>query len=229
MLAQGLPSFFHLFSFSSRCLYSAYVFLIISSLAFSTLSCVQLCPNLPLSVIIFLKIKVQTLTAMVHCLGEPLRRFCCCWSSFHFYIFFSFLILILLLFFICDVLHSHLLSASSLYRPWTIVRFLHQFYTFSPAHRRVIRDTFILIFLRFSCFFTASATEFWEAFFTSGIFYLPLLTNILTQFCGGDESTPIQILFYAGQFCGGDESRNTQIQILLYACPHRVTAQEPLA
>ena len=33
------------FSFSSRCLYSAYVLLIVSSLAFSTFSCVYLLPN----------------------------------------------------------------------------------------------------------------------------------------------------------------------------------------
>ena len=92
----------------------------------------------------------------------------------------------------------HCFSTSSLTLPWTIAGFLHPFYTFSPAHRRVIRDTFI------SCFFTASATEFWEAFFTSGIFYLALLTDILTQFCGGDEG------------------RNTPTQIILYACPHRV-------
>ena len=37
------------FSFMSRCLYSAYVLLIISLLALSTLLCVHLCPNLPLS------------------------------------------------------------------------------------------------------------------------------------------------------------------------------------
>ena len=98
----------------------------------------------------------------------------------------------------------HCFLTSSLTLPWTITGFLHQFYTFSPAHRRVIRDTFILIFLRFSCFFTVSATGFWEAFFTSGVFYLALLIDILTQFCGGDEG------------------RNTPIQILLYACPHRV-------
>ena len=29
---------------------------------------------------------------------------------------------------------------SSLTLPWTIARFLEPFYTFSPAHRRVIRD-----------------------------------------------------------------------------------------
>ena len=41
------------FSFSSRCLYSAYILLIISSLALSTLLCVHLCPNLPLSMTLF--------------------------------------------------------------------------------------------------------------------------------------------------------------------------------
>ena len=34
-------------------------------------------------------------------------------------------------------------STSSLTLQWTIAGFLHPFYTFSPAHRRVIRDTFI--------------------------------------------------------------------------------------
>ena len=41
------------FSFSSRCLYSAYVLFMTSSLALSILSCGHLCPNLPLSVILF--------------------------------------------------------------------------------------------------------------------------------------------------------------------------------
>ena len=36
---------FSLFLFNSRCLYSAYVLLIVSSLAFSTFSCVHLLPN----------------------------------------------------------------------------------------------------------------------------------------------------------------------------------------
>ena len=47
-LMTCLPKAFPVFSpfrFSSRCLYSAYVLLIISSLAFSTLPCVHLCPN----------------------------------------------------------------------------------------------------------------------------------------------------------------------------------------
>ena len=41
------------FSFTSRCLYSAYILLIISSPALSTFSCVHLCPSLPLSMILF--------------------------------------------------------------------------------------------------------------------------------------------------------------------------------
>ena len=43
-LPKAFPVF-SLFSFSSRCLYSAYVLLIISSFALSTLSCVHICPN----------------------------------------------------------------------------------------------------------------------------------------------------------------------------------------
>ena len=44
------------FSFSSRCLYSTYILLIVSSLALSILPCVHLCPNkctLPLSMTLF--------------------------------------------------------------------------------------------------------------------------------------------------------------------------------
>ena len=58
-LIACLPNAFAVFSpfsFISRCLYSAYVLLIVSSLALSTLSCVHLCPNkcaLPLSMTLF--------------------------------------------------------------------------------------------------------------------------------------------------------------------------------
>ena len=41
----------------------------------------------------------------------------------------------------------HCFSTSSLTLPWTIAGFLHPFYTFSPAHRRVIRDTLLLLLL----------------------------------------------------------------------------------
>ena len=55
-LMTCLPKAFPVFSpffFSSCCLYSPNVLFIASSLALSTLSCVHLCPNLPLSIILF--------------------------------------------------------------------------------------------------------------------------------------------------------------------------------
>ena len=51
-LPKALPVF-STFSFSSRCLYLAYVLLIISSFALSTVLCVHLCPSQPLSMILF--------------------------------------------------------------------------------------------------------------------------------------------------------------------------------
>ena len=54
-------------------------------------------------------------------------------------------------------------STSSLTLPWTIARFLDPFCTFSPAHRRVIRDTFIF---NHSVIFLPRALRFWV-----GIFY----------------------------------------------------------
>ena len=98
---------------------------------------------------------------MVLCLGEPLRRFlfCCC-------------------IFICQCFSFcccsfHCFSTSSLTLPWTIARFLHPFCTFSPAHRRVIRDTFI--FQPFRYLLAASATTLSGHFLPTGVFYLTLL------------------------------------------------------
>ena len=54
-------------------------------------------------------------------------------------------------------------STSSLALPWTLTRFLHPFFTFSPAHRRVIRDTFIF---SHSVIFLPRVLRFWV-----GIFY----------------------------------------------------------
>ena len=54
-------------------------------------------------------------------------------------------------------------STSSLTLPWTIARFLDPFCTFSPAHRRVICDTFIF---NHSVIFLPRALRFWV-----GIFY----------------------------------------------------------
>ena len=94
------------------------------------------------SVIIFFLIGGQKLPAMLLCLGEPPVRFLCCCCSF--LIFILLLYLHLSMFFILLLFFIHILfSASSLTLPWTIAGFLHPFYTFSPAHRRVICDTFI--------------------------------------------------------------------------------------
>ena len=74
----------------------------------------------------------------------------------------SFLIFILLLFFICQC-SSFTFSFRHHHLPWTIAGFLHPFNTFSPAHRRVIRDTFIF---SHSVIFLPRALWFWV-----GIFY----------------------------------------------------------
>ena len=60
-------------------------------------------------------------------------------------------------------------SASSLTLPWTIARFLDPFYTFSPAHRRVIRD-----FTPPNPFYR-ECYGFERTFLLSGSFYFTLL------------------------------------------------------
>ena len=72
-------------------------------------------------------------------------------------------------------------STSSLTLPWTIARFLDPFCTFSPAHRRVICDTFI--FQPFHYLLTASATVLSGHFLPTGVFYLTLLPNIFGTTC----------------------------------------------
>ena len=64
------------------------------------------------------------------------------------------------------LLFIHCFSTSSLALPWAIARFLHPFYSFSPAHRRVIRDTFILTFLDLSVTVLLWVLRIWESFFT---------------------------------------------------------------
>ena len=108
---------------------------------------------------------------MLLCLGEPPKRFLLYldfililfsfhfWSSFHpsdatfawekevfFFIFISFLIFICWWSSFVVALHFIYFPTSSPTLPWTIPRFLHPFYTFSPTHHRVIRDTFIFNF-----------------------------------------------------------------------------------
>ena len=75
--------------------------------------------------------------------------------------------------------------------------FYTPFYTFSPAHRRAIRDTFILTFLGFS--FLPRVLRFWVSIFYPRAFFT------LHSFV-----------------CHSGEGRNTPSRILLCACPHRV-------
>ena len=73
---------------------------------------------------------------------------------------------------------------SSLNLPWAIATILDPFYTFSPAHRRVIHD-FALPTL-----FTVSTTDLRERFLLSGVFYLALLIPREAEDCpsGGNHS-----------------------------------------
>ena len=66
-------------------------------------------------------------------------------------------------------------STSFLTLPLTIARFLDLFCTFSPAHCRVIRYTFI--FQPFCYLLTASATVLSGHFLPTGVFYLMLLPD----------------------------------------------------
>ena len=83
------------------------------------------------------------------CLGEPLGGFCDV----------GFVVALHLLFFLIHIFFS----TSSLSLPWTIAIFLDSFCTFSSAHRRVIRDTFIF---NHSVIFLPRELRFWV-----GIFY----------------------------------------------------------
>ena len=120
---------------------------------------------------------------MVLCLGEPLRRFLRCWLLFLILISFLYLHFIFDLHFV--VVHHlpfffiHIFfSTSSLTLPWAIGDFLHQFYTFSPAHRRVIRDTFIF---NHSVISLPRALRPWVGiFYPQAFFTLHSFTDILT-------------------------------------------------
>ena len=90
-------------------------------------------------------------------------------------------ILLLLLFFICRFSSLVFFSTSSLTLPRTIARFLDPFCIFSPAHRRVICDTFI--FQPFHYLLTASATVLSGHFLPTGVFYLTLLPKIFGTTC----------------------------------------------
>ena len=81
-----------------------------------------------------------------------------------------------------EVFYSLLLT-SSLNLPWGIAGFLHPFYTFSPVHRRVNRDTFILTFLDFSVTVLPWLLRFCAGiFYTQALFTLPSFPTFLARF-----------------------------------------------
>ena len=101
-----------------------------------------------------------------------------------FLIFISFLYLHLCIFILLLYLHlsfffMHIFfSTSFLTLPWTLAGFLHPFYTFSPAHRKVTRDTFIFYH---SVIFLPKALRSWVGiFYPQAFFILRSFTNILT-------------------------------------------------
>ena len=132
---------------------------------------------------------------MVLCLGEPLRRFLWCWLLFLILISFLYLHFIFDLHFV--VVHHlpfffiHIFfSTSSLTLPWAIGDFLHQFYTSSPAHRRVIRDTFIF---NHSVIFLPRALRPWvDIFYPQVFFTLRSFTDVLTCVYQGPGSTSLK-------------------------------------
>ena len=89
--------------------------------------------------------------------------------------------------FVVVILHFSMLFihifflTSSLTLPWTNTSFLGPFCTFSPAHCRVICDTFI--FQPFRYLLTASAMVLSGHFLPTGVFYLTLLPNIFGTTC----------------------------------------------
>ena len=147
---------------------------------------------------------------MVLCLGEPPGGFCdvgccccCCFPHWMFFIHFwysfcccssfIFVLHLLLLFFI------HCFSTSSLTLPWTIAGFLRPFYTFSPAHRRVIRDNFILTFPGSSFTVLPRALRFWVGIFLpAGVFYLTLLHRHFPAFIKASLGVGSSSLKFAG-------------------------------
>ena len=78
-------------------------------------------------------------------------------------------------------------STSSLTLLWTIAGFLHPFHTFSPVHRRVIRDTFMF---NHSVIFLPGALQFWVGIFLpTSVIYLRLLHQHFTCIYQGLRGT----------------------------------------
>ena len=112
-------------------------------------------------------------------------------------------------------------STSSFTLPWAIAEFLHSFYTFSPAHRRVICGTSNLTFLGY-----LSDTVLSGCFSSTGAIYPTLLRLWLR--CGQEQRFWVGVfhpraLFTLHSFvCDSDAGRNIPSRIFLCVCPHRV-------
>ena len=84
-----------------------------------------------------------------------------------------FVMLVVVVFFFTslEVFHSRCFSTSSVTLSWAIAGFI------SPAHRRVIHDTFILTFLGFSVTFLPQVLCFWAGLFLSMVVFYPTLRS----------------------------------------------------
>ena len=124
-------------------------------------------------------------------LGRTSKRFLLCWLLFFVtHCCSSFIAVFVMLFFI------HCFSTSSLTLLWAIAGFLHSFYTFGPAHRRVILDTFILTFPSPSFTVLLRALRYWSGrFFTHRRFNLTLLPHIFDTTCFYEGLPGIQQFF----------------------------------
>ena len=106
--------------------------------------------------------------------------FCCCCCSLHLSFFFTHIFF----------------STSSLTLPWTIARFLHPFYTFSSAYRRVICNTFIF---NHPVIFLLRVVRFWVSiFYPQALFTLPSFTDILPAFIKASLGAGSSFLTFAG-------------------------------
>ena len=110
-------------------------------------------------------------------LGRTSRRFLLCWLLFFvIHCCPSFIAVFLMLFFI------HCFSTSSLILLWAIAGFLHSFYTFGPAQRRVILDIFILTIPGPSFTDLLRALRYWSGrFLPTGVLTLRFFPTFLTQ------------------------------------------------
>ena len=111
-------------------------------------------------------------------------------------------------------------STSSLTLPWTIAGFLHPFNTFSPAHRRVICDTFIF---NQSVIFLPRALRFWVgAFYPLAFFALRSFTDNLPAFIGASLGAGSSSLGFAELHT---DPRNSPSVCLIHSNPQSLHSE----